>query len=152
MKAAVNFEISPLEACFHKGLFRNFQAFAKQMLSRKATKLFEITTWTSHGCFPFLRCIALHLWLMVFTINNCLFWFVWLHFRVTPRMSWYLFQTSRFELCIRFSICSFQGTYLTEVYQSFTTSISSNLWITGKNQLYGTALPCWCRLTHPHHR
>ena len=36
MKAAVNFGISPLEACFHKGLFRNFQAFAKQMLSRKA--------------------------------------------------------------------------------------------------------------------
>ena len=25
-------------------------------------------------------------------------------------MSWYLFQTFQFELCIRFSICSFQGT------------------------------------------
>ena len=33
-------------------------------------------------------------------------------------------------------------------YQSFANSINSNSQITGKNQLYGTALPCWRRLTH----
>ncbi|MFR3824821.1 MAG: hypothetical protein ACLTZG_26165, partial [Hungatella hathewayi] len=30
----------------------------------------------------------------------------------------------------------------TEVYQSLADSINSNPLITGKNQLYGTALPC----------
>ena len=47
-----------------------------------------------------------------------------------------------------YSICGFQGTCLTEFYQSLANSINSNPLITGKNQLYGTALPCWSRLTH----
>ena len=33
-------------------------------------------------------------------------------------------------------------------YQSFAGSSDSNSQITGKNQLYRTALPCWRRLTH----
>ena len=41
--------------------------------------------------------------------------------------------------------------HLTDIYQSLANSISSNPLITGKNQLYGTALPCWIRLTHPSH-
>ncbi|EJW89441.1 hypothetical protein EVA_22451, partial [gut metagenome] len=32
--------------------------------------------------------------------------------------------------------------HLTDVYQSLENSMSSNSLITGKNQLYGTALPC----------
>ena len=31
---------------------------------------------------------------------------------------------------------------LTDVYQSLADSMNSNSLITGKNQLYGTALPC----------
>ena len=57
----------------------------------------------------------------------------------------------RIEYSFFDSICGFQGTYLTEFYQSLANSISSNPLITGKNQLYGTALPCWIRLTHPSH-
>ena len=52
----------------------------------------------------------------------------------------------------KLSVCSFQGTYLTELYQSLANSINSNSLITGKNQLYGTALPCWSGLTHRRHR
>ena len=40
---------------------------------------------------------------------------------------------------------------VTEFYQSSVGLINSNPLITGKNQLYGTALPCWSRLTHLFH-
>ena len=85
--------------------------------------------------------------------NNCLFLVCWLHFRVTPRMSWYLspsLSIGRFVSDL--SICGFQGTYLTESLSVISKFDSSNPLITGKNQLYGTALPCWSRLTHRHHR
>ena len=58
-----------------------------------------------------------------------------------PRKTWF------FEV-----LASYFLALLTEVYQSSANSIHSNPLITGKNQLYGTALPCWTRLTHHHHR
>ena len=50
-------------------------------------------------------------------------------------------ERTLFSRCIRSST-------LTDVYQSLENSMDSNPLITGKNQLYGTALPCWIRLTH----
>ena len=74
----------------------------------------------------------------------CIFFHMINHLITWPRMSWY-----SIELSIHFySICGFQGTYLTDIFIShLQTQIFLNSQITGKNQLYGTALPCWLRLT-----
>ena len=64
--------------------------------------------------------------------------FIWLYRRETL----WLRKALAFRSALR------NGTALTEVYQSFESLMNSSLQITGKNQLYKTALPCWIRLTH----
>ena len=64
---------------------------------------------------------------------------------VTPRMSWYYLLK---DFILINSICSFQGTCLTDTLSVIRKLKTLNPLITGKNQLYGTALPCWSRLTH----
>ena len=118
-------------------------AFAEQMALRSFS--FEVTAWTRAGCFLIPRCIALHLLVWVVYKICCIVFHMINHLITWPRMSWY-----SIELSIHFySICGFQGTYLTDIFISHLQAQTSlNPRITGKNQLYGTALPCWSRLTH----
>ena len=105
---------------------------------------FSVTAWTRAGCFLIPRCIALHLLVWVVYKICCIVFHMINRLTTWPRMSWY-----SIELSIHFySICGFQGTYLTDIFIShLQVQTSLNPRITGKNQLYGTALPCWLRLT-----
>ena len=130
-----------LKACFHKDIFADFMAFAEQMALRSFS--FEVTAWTRAGCFLIPRCIALHLWSGLFTKFVVLFstWSItWSHGLGCLDIQ---LNNQSFLFNMRFS------RYVSDwhFYQSFANSNLLNSQITGKNQLYGTALPCWLRLT-----
>ena len=134
-----------MDICSSPKLFAAYHVFHRLLVPRHPPcALYSLTNWFSPAGAGYSSTIHSVVSLVLgslFKTSYCLV----TSFDVTPRMSWYYLLK---DFILINSICSFQGTCLTDVLSVIRKLKSLNPLITGKNQLYGTALPCWSRLTH----
>ena len=134
-----------MDICSSPKLFAAYHVFHRLLVPRHPPcALISLTNWLSFAGANYSSQMHSVASFGLGCLQNLLYCFPYNLSAIWPRMSWY-----SIELSIHFySICGFQGTYLTDIFIShLQVQTSLNPRITGKNQLYGTALPCWLRLT-----